>query len=214
MVISIYIKYEKSLVRYSNVYTFSGYRLSLMFTIIVVMAIKLRSVRLPIPDQNICENNLYRANGFKRANQMCVGGEANRDSCGGDSGAPLMKKYISKNSTSGDSEKYVLIGMVSYGPSSCGTPGMMGVYTRVTAYKDWILENLREFCMAKYQYLFLIAHILPFYYHSDIKLILFLAMESTRQPTSAAPSQVVQNQLLLSYRYVLIGIYIAVNIAS
>ena len=119
-----------------------------MSTIIVVMANKLQSVRLPVADQNLCENNIFRTNGFKTANQICVGGEANRDSCGGDSGAPLMKKHISKNSSSGDSEKYVLIGMVSYGPSSCGKPGIMGVYTRVTAYKDWILQNLREFHMA------------------------------------------------------------------
>ena len=43
-------------------------------------------------------------------------------------------------------------------------------------------------------------------------------MDSTRQPTSAAaPPQVVQKQLFLSYTYVLIyivGLYAAINIAS
>ena len=43
-------------------------------------------------------------------------------------------------------------------------------------------------------------------------------MDSTRQPTSAAaPPQVVQTQLFLSYRYVLIyivGLYTAINIVS
>ena len=43
-------------------------------------------------------------------------------------------------------------------------------------------------------------------------------MDSTRQPTSAAaPPQVVQKQLFLSYRYVLIyivGLYTAINIVS
>lgn len=38
---------------------------------------------------------------------------------------------------------YFLAGVVSFGPSPCGQQGWPGVYTRVGAYIDWILEHMR-----------------------------------------------------------------------
>ena len=78
--------------------------------------------------------------------QICAGDLMNgqTDSCGGDSGGPLVCKR-SKHS------KYVMTGVVSYGPRMCGTPGSPGIYTRVGYFLDWIKENLEKpFAPGKY----------------------------------------------------------------
>ncbi|XP_019551988.3 melanization protease 1 [Aedes albopictus] len=56
------------------------------------------------------------------------------DVCGSDSGSPLQ---IQINGT------YYLIGIVSYGPR-CGLTPLPAVYTRVTSYMAWILENITD----------------------------------------------------------------------
>ena len=59
------------------------------------------------------------------------------DSCGGDSGGPLM---IERNS---DAIPFMTqIGLVSWGPPKCGTKGAPGVYTNVRYFLPWILDNL------------------------------------------------------------------------
>ncbi|KAF0306069.1 Venom protease [Amphibalanus amphitrite] len=55
-----------------------------------------------------------------------------RDACRGDSGGPLMA--LSDGS-------YQLVGVVS-GGLGCGNPEFPGVYTKVAAYRDWIVEQL------------------------------------------------------------------------
>ncbi|XP_063216365.1 CLIP domain-containing serine protease B4-like [Bacillus rossius redtenbacheri] len=69
--------------------------------------------------------------------QICAGGAA-RDSCGGDSGGPLM--YV--GDVDGEVRR-MQFGVVSFGPKRCGTAGQPGVYTRVGAYMDWILASMR-----------------------------------------------------------------------
>ncbi|XP_066589501.1 CLIP domain-containing serine protease B4-like [Prorops nasuta] len=71
--------------------------------------------------------------------QMCVGGEAGKDSCLGDSGGPLQAPGIYYNKR----YKYMQYGIVSFGPGSCGKEGFPGVYTRVVYYLDWILDTIR-----------------------------------------------------------------------
>lgn len=71
--------------------------------------------------------------------QICAGGEQDRDSCGGDSGGPLMREF---RDSSGNHYVY-LAGLVSYGPTQCGMGGWPGVYTRVTSYLEWIQNNIR-----------------------------------------------------------------------
>jgi secreted trypsin-like serine protease len=50
----------------------------------------------------------------------------------GDSGAPLMFQV---------GEKFVVVGLVSFGVR-CATPGYPGVYSRVSVFTDWILQNI------------------------------------------------------------------------
>ena len=52
----------------------------------------------------------------------------------GDSGGPLMWSETQET-------PYSLIGIVSYG-KGCASPDFPGVYTRVSAYLDWILPKL------------------------------------------------------------------------
>ena len=56
-----------------------------------------------------------------------------RDACHGDSGGPLMVRL--ENNT------YQLVGVVSTG-DGCGDPEFPGLYTKVSAYIDWIVSQL------------------------------------------------------------------------
>lgn len=38
---------------------------------------------------------------------------------------------------------WFMVGLVSYGPKYCGTPGVGGVYTKVSKYLEWISDNIR-----------------------------------------------------------------------
>ncbi|KAM5140943.1 complement C1s subcomponent isoform 2-T2 [Mantella aurantiaca] len=68
-------------------------------------------------------------------NMMCAGGDG-KDSCGGDSGGPLMFRYVSDDVQ--DKELYIG-GIVSWG-IQCGKFGM---YTRVKNYLEWIKETIK-----------------------------------------------------------------------
>lgn len=59
--------------------------------------------------------------------------ETPRDACPGDSGGPLMAER--------PDGLYELVGVVSTGVG-CGNPDFPGIYTKVSAYVDWILANL------------------------------------------------------------------------
>ena len=60
-----------------------------------------------------------------------------KDSCGGDSGSPLVVKK-----RSGLATHSVQIGLVSWGLGECGTSGVPGVYTNVAYFMKWILDNI------------------------------------------------------------------------
>lgn len=72
-------------------------------------------------------------------NQLCAGGLLGQDSCKGDSGGPLM--YVDR--TNPKTGYYYCAGVVSFGPNPCGKEGFPGVYTRVSSYTDWIVNNLK-----------------------------------------------------------------------
>ncbi|CAD7077944.1 unnamed protein product [Hermetia illucens] len=90
-------------------------------------------IQIPHYDHEECRKRYLRLKINITQAQICAGGEFKRDSCDGDSGGPLF--------TSVDNCDY-LDGIVSFG-KGCGLENWPGVYTNVTAYKDWIMENLK-----------------------------------------------------------------------
>ncbi|XP_071542466.1 venom protease-like [Panulirus ornatus] len=93
------------------------------------------AVALPVTDIAEC-NKAYQ--NVERSfvvteNQICMR-EEHQGSCHGDGGSPL--NYFSPSV-----RRYYVAGIVSFG-YDCGNPDFPGVYTRVGAYLDWIVENL------------------------------------------------------------------------
>ena len=94
------------------------------------LADRLRAVDLPIVDNETCAD---RYGGRVTDGQVCAGyRQGTMDSCQGDSGGPLV--------VPGGPTGWTQIGVVSWG-AGCAQPGAYGVYTRVSSYIDWILEE-------------------------------------------------------------------------
>jgi len=89
---------------------------------------KLRMAKVPYQDMATC--NAPEANdGGVKAGMMCAGRpEGKVDACRGDSGGPLVWRT---------QKGPVLVGVVSWG-EGCARQLKYGVYTRVSAYRDWI----------------------------------------------------------------------------
>lgn len=88
---------------------------------------KLLQTVIPLVSSQICGNQ-WTALDTRRS--ICAGYELGvRDSCEGDSGGPLVA--LDRNSAP------YQIGLVSYG-SGCAQETSYGVYTRISAYRDWI----------------------------------------------------------------------------
>lgn len=84
--------------------------------------------RLPYVDHATCQK-LY-PNLPLKPGQICAGGRR-QDACAGDSGSPLMY-YDRFNGM------WILSGIVSKGPKTCGTVGHPGIYSSVVEYLPWI----------------------------------------------------------------------------
>uniref|UniRef100_F7AYC5 Transmembrane protease serine n=1 Tax=Ornithorhynchus anatinus TaxID=9258 RepID=F7AYC5_ORNAN len=83
-------------------------------------------------DSDICnEPQIY--NNAISPGMLCAGFlEGKRDACQGDSGGPLVSSDVRNI--------WYLMGIVSWG-DECAQPNKPGVYTRVTAYRDWIASK-------------------------------------------------------------------------
>jgi secreted trypsin-like serine protease len=89
---------------------------------------KLRKAMVPYVDSATC-NERQSYNGKILPGMMCAGFHE-VDACQGDSGGPLVLK---------GPDGPVLVGIVSWG-EGCGQKFKYGVYTRVSAYRDWIAK--------------------------------------------------------------------------
>lgn len=91
-----------------------------------------------------CSDSASEAAAANKSQQLCAGATdyPERDTCSGDSGSPMLDS------------KGVQVGIVSYGggPGNkmsgpgriCADPDYMGVYTRVSAFKDFIEEHVTD----------------------------------------------------------------------
>ena len=55
----------------------------------------------------------------------------------GDSGGPLVQRN--------ERNEYELIGIVSWGVAPCGEDSLPSVYTRVSAYNEWINSTISQY---------------------------------------------------------------------
>ncbi|KAF0302075.1 Proclotting enzyme [Amphibalanus amphitrite] len=102
----------------------------------------LQEVALRVADPSVCETAYRRVPQFDsrfpggfQGTKVCAesrDGEP-RDACRGDSGGPLMVRL--------ENDTYQLVGVVSTGVG-CGNPEFPGLYTKVSAYIDWIFSQL------------------------------------------------------------------------
>jgi len=99
----------------------------------------LRKVNVPIMSNERCQPAIRNA--LKEAgkiglskrltlheSEICAGGNG-EDACDGDGGAPLVCE--------GASGRWYVVGLVAWG-EGCGKPGVPGVYTRISYFKDFI----------------------------------------------------------------------------
>ncbi|XP_066995230.2 phenoloxidase-activating factor 3 [Anabrus simplex] len=97
---------------------------------------QLRYVAVPNVDIEECSSQL---NKNLDSTQLCAGGQRGKDSCKGDSGGPLIEAGSINNDN-----RFVIKGLVSFGPRVCGSENKPGVYTRVSAFTDWILSTINS----------------------------------------------------------------------
>jgi len=103
----------------------------------------LREVDLQYVSAGQCSRSFggsWWGGGINISDGMLCAYNPGKDSCGGDSGGPLLLKGSSGRASSDDDE---LVGLVSWG-ISCADDGYPGVYTRVSYYYEWIVETMCE----------------------------------------------------------------------
>ncbi|KAM4041803.1 serine protease 56 isoform 2-T2 [Anomaloglossus baeobatrachus] len=90
--------------------------------------------RVPVLSQELCRSFLGKD--MLTSTMFCAGYlTGGIDSCQGDSGGPLTCQDPS-------SKQYIIYGITSWG-DGCGERGKPGVYTRVTAFIDWIQNQMK-----------------------------------------------------------------------
>ncbi|KAK4881498.1 hypothetical protein RN001_004817 [Aquatica leii] len=96
-------------------------------------------LQLPVLPYAMCQQKFGRIANITD-NQICAGGEKGKDACQGDSGGPLMMY----KETSTYFKQWYQEGIVSWGVA-CGRHGYPAIYTRVSKYLMWIIENMTKF---------------------------------------------------------------------
>ncbi|CAH1798816.1 unnamed protein product, partial [Owenia fusiformis] len=93
---------------------------------------ELKQLRLPTIPYDECTKMLTDVDG---ASSFCAGhlGAKKPDTCGGDSGGPLMCQF-------GTDLRHMLTGVTSWGKNACGSKNSAGVYTSIFKHKQWITD--------------------------------------------------------------------------
>ena len=102
---------------------------------------QMQSASFPSVETGDCRAKYVARAEFKNsaigAEQLCAGTDSgSSDSCTGDSGGPLA-------ALDGESRRYQ-VGVVSWG-AGCAEAGMYGIYTRVSAYAEWLRQQIEGF---------------------------------------------------------------------
>jgi len=91
----------------------------------------LMQVEIPLVSEEVCQKS-YQGNKIDHR-VVCAGlAEGGKDSCQGDSGGPLVAKGVGG--------EFKQIGVVSFG-RQCAAKEAYGVYTRVSAFQDWLQQK-------------------------------------------------------------------------
>ncbi|XP_037944136.1 phenoloxidase-activating enzyme-like [Teleopsis dalmanni] len=99
----------------------------------------LKQLRLPIINTTECAINYAKyTENFENPivitpAQICAQGEPHNDVCRGDSGGPFMMEI---------NRRLTIMGIVAFGPRICGITNFPGVYTRVSSYISWIIQQM------------------------------------------------------------------------
>jgi secreted trypsin-like serine protease len=94
---------------------------------------RLRQAELPLVATDRCNDSYTGMDRIIDQRNLCAGSGGGKDTCQGDSGGPMVVH------TSHD--RWVQIGIVSWG-KGCGLKDYPGVYTRVSAFGDWIRSTV------------------------------------------------------------------------
>ncbi len=99
----------------------------------------LHEVDLTTVSQAECQDLIDSLSGFFGGlgveiveSMLCTAYTGNKDTCKGDSGGPVV--------VPGPDGGWLQAGITSFGPG-CPTPGIWGVYTRVSSYTEWIASE-------------------------------------------------------------------------
>ena len=94
---------------------------------------QLLSVDVPIVSNEVCQASMLFPESVITENMICAGfAEGGKDACQGDSGGPLVRTVMPG--------WHMLVGVIIYG-AGCAQPDAYGVYTKVSAYCDWLKET-------------------------------------------------------------------------
>ncbi|KAL3996601.1 hypothetical protein ACER0C_009257 [Sarotherodon galilaeus] len=109
------------------------------------VAEKLNQAALPVIDFETCSKPAYWWDTL-RPSMICAGYESPdelKSACQGDSGGPLA--CTAAPAAGGTSTTWEVHGIVSFGPQGCIRDKKPSVFTRVSAFSDWIDSNIKKY---------------------------------------------------------------------